>query len=83
MARHTKIVATLGPASTDPVTLERLIRAGDDTGLRRHDLAQRAQLLLEQGQRFRNFNQNNAWRRRILRGAVEKLDAGFRNIVMA
>ncbi|PZR19619.1 MAG: pyruvate kinase, partial [Azospira oryzae] len=30
MARHTKIVATLGPASTDPVTLERLIRAGVD-----------------------------------------------------
>jgi len=30
MTRHTKIVATLGPASSDPVVLERMIRAGVD-----------------------------------------------------
>ncbi|MEY4754569.1 MAG: hypothetical protein RJA44_2244, partial [Pseudomonadota bacterium] len=30
MSRHTKIVATLGPASSDPVVLERMIRAGVD-----------------------------------------------------
>ena len=30
MSRATKIVATLGPASSDPATLERLIRAGVD-----------------------------------------------------
>ncbi|MCL2830220.1 MAG: pyruvate kinase [Betaproteobacteria bacterium] len=30
MSRHTKIVATLGPASSDPATLEALIRAGVD-----------------------------------------------------
>ena len=30
MTRHTKIVATLGPASSDPAVLERLIRAGVD-----------------------------------------------------
>ena len=30
MSRHTKIVATLGPASTDPEVLERMIRAGVD-----------------------------------------------------
>jgi pyruvate kinase len=30
MLRSTKIVATLGPASSDPVTLERIIRAGVD-----------------------------------------------------
>ena len=30
MNRHTKIVATLGPASCDPVVLEKLIRAGVD-----------------------------------------------------
>jgi pyruvate kinase len=30
MVRSTKIVATLGPASSDPATLERLIRAGVD-----------------------------------------------------
>jgi pyruvate kinase len=30
MLRSTKIVATLGPASSDPVTLERMIRAGVD-----------------------------------------------------
>ncbi|MEY4909954.1 MAG: pyruvate kinase [Pseudomonadota bacterium] len=30
MPRNTKIVATLGPASSDPVVLERLIRAGVD-----------------------------------------------------
>ena len=30
MMRSTKIVATLGPASSDPVTLERMIRAGVD-----------------------------------------------------
>jgi pyruvate kinase len=30
MMRSTKIVATLGPASSDPITLERMIRAGVD-----------------------------------------------------
>ena len=30
MPRHTKIVATLGPASSDPAVLERIIRAGVD-----------------------------------------------------
>ncbi len=30
MARHTKIVATLGPSSSDPIILETLIRAGVD-----------------------------------------------------
>ena len=30
MSRHTKIVATLGPASRDPVIIETLIRAGVD-----------------------------------------------------
>ena len=30
MPRHTKIVATLGPASRDPLVLETLIRAGVD-----------------------------------------------------
>ena len=30
MQRHTKIVATLGPSSNDPDTLERMIRAGVD-----------------------------------------------------
>lgn len=30
MSRHTKIVATLGPASSDPTILEKLIRAGVD-----------------------------------------------------
>ena len=30
MSRHTKIVATLGPASSDPLILETLIRAGVD-----------------------------------------------------
>ena len=30
MARHTKIVATLGPASSDPAVLERMLRAGVD-----------------------------------------------------
>ena len=30
MSRHTKIVATLGPASSDPAVLEKLIRAGVD-----------------------------------------------------
>src|SRR5215510_14462956 len=30
MLRATKIVATLGPASSDPVILERMIRAGVD-----------------------------------------------------
>ena len=30
MPRSTKIVATLGPASSDPVVLERMIRAGVD-----------------------------------------------------
>jgi len=30
MSRHTKIVATLGPASSDPAVLERLIRGGVD-----------------------------------------------------
>ena len=30
MSRHTKIVATLGPASSDPQVLERMIRAGVD-----------------------------------------------------
>ncbi|MGY0197356.1 pyruvate kinase [Leptothrix sp. BB-4] len=30
MPRHTKIVATLGPASSDPEVLERMIRAGVD-----------------------------------------------------
>ncbi|WP_301100298.1 pyruvate kinase [Propionivibrio sp.] len=30
MSRHTKIVATLGPASSDPLVLETLIRAGVD-----------------------------------------------------
>ena len=30
MSRHTKIVATLGPASTDPVILEKLLAAGVD-----------------------------------------------------
>lgn len=30
MSRHTKIVATLGPASSDPEVLERMIRAGVD-----------------------------------------------------
>jgi pyruvate kinase len=30
MSRHTKIVATLGPASSDPQILERMIRAGVD-----------------------------------------------------
>ncbi|MFM2343013.1 MAG: hypothetical protein RLZZ592_2666, partial [Pseudomonadota bacterium] len=30
MPRHTKIVATLGPASSDPDVLERLLRAGVD-----------------------------------------------------
>ncbi len=30
MARHTKIVATLGPASKDPQVLETLIRSGVD-----------------------------------------------------
>ena len=28
--RHTKIVATLGPASSDPVILERMVHAGVD-----------------------------------------------------
>ena len=28
MSRHTKIVATLGPASSDLLTLERLVHAG-------------------------------------------------------
>jgi pyruvate kinase len=28
MSRHTKIVATLGPASSDIATLERLVQAG-------------------------------------------------------
>ncbi|MEX8496578.1 MAG: pyruvate kinase [Leptothrix ochracea] len=30
MPRHTKIVATLGPASSDPAVLERMLRAGVD-----------------------------------------------------
>ena len=30
MTRHTKILATLGPASSDPLVLEKLIRAGVD-----------------------------------------------------
>ena len=30
MTRHTKIVATLGPASSDPDVLERLLEAGVD-----------------------------------------------------
>ena len=30
MPRHTKIVATLGPASTDPLVLERMVNAGVD-----------------------------------------------------
>ena len=30
MSRQTKIVATLGPASSDPAVLERMIRAGVD-----------------------------------------------------
>ena len=30
MSRHTKIVATLGPASSDPAVLERMMRAGVD-----------------------------------------------------
>ena len=30
MPRATKIVATLGPASSDPAVLERLLRAGVD-----------------------------------------------------
>lgn len=30
MSRHTKIVATLGPASRDPLVIERLIRSGVD-----------------------------------------------------
>lgn len=30
MPRHTKIVATLGPASTDPAVLERMVQAGID-----------------------------------------------------
>ena len=30
MLRSTKIVATLGPASSEPATLERMIRAGVD-----------------------------------------------------
>ncbi|TXG88859.1 MAG: pyruvate kinase, partial [Rhodocyclaceae bacterium] len=30
MTRHTKIVATLGPASNNPEVLEKLIRAGVD-----------------------------------------------------
>ena len=32
MTRHTKIVATLGPASRDPSVLETLIRAGVKPG---------------------------------------------------
>ncbi|MBM3117916.1 hypothetical protein JMJ54_18935, partial [Jeongeupia naejangsanensis] len=31
MPRGTKIVATLGPASTDPAVLEQLIKAGVNT----------------------------------------------------
>ncbi len=30
MLRHTKIVATLGPASSDLATLERLVQSGVD-----------------------------------------------------
>ena len=30
MLRSTKIVATLGPASSDPAVLERMVRAGVD-----------------------------------------------------
>ncbi|WP_415259468.1 pyruvate kinase, partial [Thauera phenylacetica] len=30
MSRHTKIVATLGPASSDLLTLERMVHAGLD-----------------------------------------------------
>ena len=30
MSRHTKIVATLGPASSDIATLERLVQSGVD-----------------------------------------------------
>jgi pyruvate kinase len=30
MSRHTKIVATLGPASSDPIILEKMVRAGVD-----------------------------------------------------
>ena len=30
MSRHTKIVATLGPASSDPEVLEKMVRAGVD-----------------------------------------------------
>ncbi|NTV11295.1 MAG: pyruvate kinase, partial [Zoogloea sp.] len=30
MSRHTKIVATLGPSSTDPAVLERMVNAGVD-----------------------------------------------------
>src|SRR3954471_18931408 len=32
MLRSTKIVATLGPSSSDPAVLERMIRAGVDVG---------------------------------------------------
>ncbi|MNY47291.1 hypothetical protein D3C86_1825510 [compost metagenome] len=56
--------------------------ARDNARLRRHDQAQRAQLLFQQGQRFRNFNQHDARRLRIFCRAVEKFDAGFRNLVV-
>ena len=59
------------------------LRASNDTGLRGHHFSQRAQLLLKQCQRFRHFDQHHVRRLRVLCRAVEKLDAGLREVVMA
>ena len=56
--------------------------ARDDARIRRHDLTQRAKLLLQQRHGFGHFNQHHARRLRVVRGAVEELHAGFFDIVV-
>ena len=55
----------------------------DNARFRRHDLTQRAQLLLQQRHGFWHFDQHHARRLRVVRGAVEELHAGFFDVVMA
>jgi len=56
---------------------------GNNARLRRHYLTQRTQLLLQQRHGFWDLNQHDARRLRVFRGAVEELNAGFSDIVMA
>ena len=55
----------------------------DNTRLWGYDVAQCAQLLFQQRHCFRHFDQHHARRLRVVRGAVEELNAGFVDVVVA